>query len=227
MRVALFHRRRRVVFIAFAGCCVVAALVWKASTIWNLNPLHRVGDEIDRLNGVPIYFNGAVGHCGERNVTPDGYNLGLPFQCVEFVKRYYFEHLHHRMPDSYGHAKDFFDASLPDGTYNPKRDLVQYTNGSRTRPEPDDLIILGPSATNQYGHVAIVSAVENTSVEIAQQNPGPFGPSRARLAIRLERGVWKYDNARVLGWLRKETPVPATEEKGATRRRGDYRPLLS
>lgn len=55
----------------------------KAFTIWNLNPLHRVGDEIDRLNGVPICFNGAVDHCGERNVAPDGCNLGLPFQCVK------------------------------------------------------------------------------------------------------------------------------------------------
>lgn len=217
MRVALFHRRWRVAFIALAGYSIVAALAWKASTIWNFNPLHRVGDEIDRLNGVPIYFNGAVDHCGERNVTPDGYNLGLPFQCVEFVKRYYFEHLHHRMPDSYGHAKDFFEPTLPDGTYNPKRDLTQYTNGSRTKPQPDDLIILGPSPTNQYGHVAIVSAVDDTSVEIAQQNPGPFGPSRKRLTLHLENGLWKYGNARVLGWLRKEARALLPNEHKITR----------
>lgn len=202
--------------VVLAGCCVAAALVWKASTLWNLNLLHRVGDEIDRLNGVPIYFNGAVDHCGERNVTPDGYNLGLPFQCVEFAKRYYFEHLHHRMPDSYGHAKDFFDASLPDGAHNPKRDLTQYTNGSRTNPQPDDLIVFGPSVLNPYGHVAIVSAADDHFIKIAQQNPGPFSPSRERIVIRFEKGLWKCDSSRVLGWLRKTSSqgiAPQTDSK--------------
>ncbi|MFA0963395.1 hypothetical protein AB9P05_16445 [Roseivirga sp. BDSF3-8] len=47
-----------------------------------------------------------------RNLTPDGYNLGLKYQCGEFMKRYYYLHLNHKMPDSYGHARDFFNPSL-------------------------------------------------------------------------------------------------------------------
>src|SRR5690606_23830292 len=70
---------------------------------------HLVGKPVDSLNGVVVYYNGAVGHVLERNVAADGYNIGLKYQCVEFVKRYYYEHLQHKMPDSYGHAKDFFD----------------------------------------------------------------------------------------------------------------------
>jgi hypothetical protein len=36
----------------------------------------------------------------------------------EFVKRYDYEHLGHKMPDSYGHAKQFFNAALSDGALN-------------------------------------------------------------------------------------------------------------
>lgn len=49
----------------------------------------------------------------------DGYNVGLRYQCVEFVKRYYsLEHYAHRMPNSYGHAKDLFDPRVEDGAMN-------------------------------------------------------------------------------------------------------------
>ncbi|SUD83261.1 Uncharacterised protein [Stutzerimonas stutzeri] len=56
--------------------------------------------------------------CKGGNLSKDGYNLGLRYQCVEFVKRYYFERHGHRMPDTYGHAKSFFDPSLGDGALN-------------------------------------------------------------------------------------------------------------
>lgn len=44
------------------------------------------------------------------------------------------------MPDSYGHAKQFFDDSIPDGNLNPKRNLLQFHNGSPTKPQVDDII---------------------------------------------------------------------------------------
>lgn len=49
------------------------------------------------------------------------YNIGLKYQCVKFVKRYYYEHLNHKMPDSYGHEKDFFDNTIADGQLNKKQ----------------------------------------------------------------------------------------------------------
>lgn len=96
----------------------------------NLNPNYEVGQKIDELNGVNIYYNGGVGNVNGRLLTEDGYNLGLKYQCVEFVKRYYYEHLNHKMPDTYGHAKDFFDSSLKDGEKNKQRNLIQYLNPS-------------------------------------------------------------------------------------------------
>lgn len=164
----------------------------------------EVGQKIDDLNGVFVYYNGSVGNVSERNITPDGYNLGLKYQCVEFVKRYYFEHLNHKMPDSYGNAKDFFDKNLSDGQLNKQRYLTQYTNSSQTKPKVDDLLIFEGTAFNKYGHVAIISKVINLEIEIIQQNPGPFGASRETYHLEYQNKKWKIDNDRVLGWLRKE-----------------------
>lgn len=144
-----------------------------------------------------------------RNLTPDGYNLGLRYQCVEFVKRYYFERYNHRMPDSYGHARDFFDPSLADGTHNGRRAMLQFRNGSSTQPEPDDLVVFQPWLFNRYGHVAIVASVGGGALEIAQQNPGPFGQSRERFPVVQRNGKWFIEHSRVLGWLRIEAPPEA------------------
>jgi hypothetical protein len=193
--------------LASAGVALVLALLWQAVSLLNWNPRYRVGQEIDRLNGVAVFYNGGVGHSSGRNQAPDGYNLGLKYQCVEFVKRYYYEHLRHKMPDSYGHAKQFFDATLADGARNTRRDLLQFANGGQTKPSPDDLLVFGPSLLNRYGHVAIVSAVTDSDLEIVQQNPGPFGSPRERLPLASQGGRWRCQNSRVLGWLRKD-PKP-------------------
>jgi hypothetical protein len=163
-----------------------------------------VGQQIDSLNGVFVYYNGGVDNVTERNTTKDGYNLGLKYQCVEFVKRYYFERLDHKMPDSYGHAKDFFDSTLADGQKNKKRNLTQYSNPSQTKPKVDDLLIFEGTTFNEYGHVAIVSNVIEDEIEIIQQNPGPFGKSRDSFQLEMKDGKWKIESNRILGWLRKE-----------------------
>lgn len=197
--------RYRRAALTLAGALVLLVLAWKAVTLLNWNPRYRVGQEIDRLNGVAVFYNGGVGHSSGRNLAPDGYNLGIKYQCVEFVKRYYYEHLNHKMPDAYGHAKQFFDRALSDGALNAGRGLRQYANGGSSQPRPDDLLVFGPSLLNRYGHVAIVSVVTDSELEIVQQNPGPFRSSREKLPLVLEKGRWWCRNDRVLGWLRKET----------------------
>jgi hypothetical protein len=205
----------RAIAIVVAGFAVSSILLWKAATLFNWNPHYRVGQEMDRLNGVAVFFNGGVGHTSGRHLAPDGYNLGLKYQCVEFVKRYYYERLNHKMPDSHGNAKDFFRLGLPDGALNVQRGLLQFAKGSRSPPRPDDLLVFGPSLLNRYGHVAIVSAVSDSAVEIVQQNPGPFRPSREAIPLRLGNGSWELQNKRVLGWLRK--PTKAVSRTGASR----------
>ncbi|MEP6260758.1 MAG: CHAP domain-containing protein [Gillisia sp.] len=169
-----------------------------------VHPTKEVGQEIDQFNGVTVYYNGGVGNVEGRNLAPDGYNLGLKYQCVEFVKRYYYEYFNHKMPNSYGHAKDFFDSRLADGKNNMDRNLKQYTNGSSTKPLVNDLLIFKGTKFNQYGHVAIISSVSDNKIEIIQQNAGAFSSSRENFKLQMLNGKWEIQNNRVLGWLRKE-----------------------
>ena len=163
----------------------------------------EIGDKVDSLNGVYVYYNNTVGNVSGRNTTADGYNLGLKYQCVEFVKRYYYEHLNHKMPNSYGHAKDFFVKGLADGNLVKHRDLHQYNNPSKSKPKPNDLLVYDGTTFNKYGHVAIVSKVAEDEVEIIQQNPGPFNSSRETYKLIQNNGKWEIDQQKVLGWLRK------------------------
>lgn len=169
----------------------------------NLNPNYTVGQKIDSLNGVTVYYNGGVGNVDGRALSKDGYNLGLKYQCVEFVKRYYYEELNHKMPDTYGHAKDFFNAQIKDGAINKQRNLLQFKNPSNSKPKINDLVIYSGTLFNKYGHVSIVSNVTDNEIEIIQQNPGSFGDSREKYELTHDNGKWSIRNDRILGWLRK------------------------
>ncbi len=165
---------------------------------------HDIGTAIDSIDGVKVYFNGETDHVQGKNLAADGYNIGLKWQCVEFVKRYYLEKFKHVMPDAYGNAKDFFDRSLPDASYNERRALVQYINPSLKKPEVDDIIVFEGHLTNKYGHIAIISRVSENKIEIIQQNPGPNSAPREMLDLEFAEGRWKVMNKRVLGWMRIE-----------------------
>jgi surface antigen len=190
------------------GALGLAVLVFSHFQKVNPNPNRAVGQVIDELNGVAVYYNGGVGHTEGRNLAADGYNLGIKYQCVEFVKRYYHERLRHKMPDTYGNAKDFFDAALADGELNTKRDLLQYRNPSANPPEDDDLLVFAPTLFNPYGHVAIVAKASEDAIVIVQQNPGPFAPSRLTIPLRGEGAQWRLENERILGWLRMKNSAP-------------------
>ncbi len=160
-----------------------------------------IGQKVDSLNQVYVYYNGSVGNVVRRN-TKDGYNLGLEFQCVEFVKRYYYEYYNHKMPDSYGHAVSFFDPKVKDGQLNKRRNLLQFTNPSVSEPQVGDLIVFDGTVFNRYGHVAIVSRVMEHQIEIIQQNPGSKGSSRVTFQLSQTDSHWLINKNRVLGWLR-------------------------
>ena len=76
------------------------------------------GCPMDSYNGVIVYYNGFCKLNKGRSLASDGYNFGLKYQCVEFVKRYYYIRLHHKMPYSYGHACSFYKKGLKDGQRN-------------------------------------------------------------------------------------------------------------
>jgi hypothetical protein len=182
------------VFICIAGFWTYKSVIVKSD--------YTVGQIIDSINEVYVYYNGDINNISGRNITADGYNLGLKYQCVEFVKRYYYEHFNHRMPDSYGDAKDFFDTKLSDGQKNIKRNLAQYKNPSKAKPREGDILIFGGNIFNKHGHIAIVSKASDKEIEIIQQNKG--SKSRQKVSITQKADKYKINNKRILGWLRKE-----------------------
>ncbi len=195
------NRKHKISLITITVLLTVYIVYKKALTI-NPNPKYVVGQKLDSLNGVYVYYNGGVGHTGERNVGEGGYNIGLKYQCVEFAKRYYYQYYKHKMPDAYGNAKDFFNEEIADGKLNAKRDLLQFTHPSSFMPSVGDFIIFDGHAGNKYGHVAIISAVTNDEIEITQQNPGPFAASRVKLGLKLKENKYFIERENVLGWLR-------------------------
>lgn len=196
-------RRLLLIVVVLLLCTVAAWWVWTQCSHNCGGPPTRIalqpGAPLDSLHGVIVYHNGSMSNVSGRNVV-DGYNVGLRYQCVEFVKRYYLEHYGHRMPNSYGHAKDLFNSAVKDGELNTDRGLRQYNNPSATPPQVGDLVVFDGWRGNPYGHVAIVSAVEHGEVEVVQQNTGS---TRATFDLDLVDGRWRMDERRILGWLGK------------------------
>jgi hypothetical protein len=186
------------------GICFVLAILIIVLKKENKQTTTKIGQVIDNLNGVKVYYNGPYSNISGRNWTKDHYNLGLKYQCVEFVKRYYYENLNHKMPESYGHAKDFFNKNIKDGAINKKRGLNQYTNSSKSKPKVNDLVIFSGTIFNKFGHVAIISKVKENEIEIIQQNAGSSTNSRETFSLTRKKSKWTIDNSRILGWLRQE-----------------------
>ncbi len=177
---------------------VLIVLACFAISMTNHNP--DVGTIIDEHNGVPIYYNGHFRNTNGRHITEDGYNLGLKWQCVEFAKRYYFLKYNHKMPDSYGNAKDFFDESLGDKGLNLERNMMQFRNTRRHKPQIDDLIIYGPRKDNPYGHMGIITSIENGEIVMVQQNMG--SKTRQELVLAEYEGIYTIADFDIKGWLR-------------------------
>ena len=68
-------------------------------------------------------------------------------------------------------------------------------------------MVLNPTILNRFGHVSIVASVDAKlgEVEVIQQSPGPFSGSRETysLSASVPGSMPRFDNNRVLGWLRK------------------------
>ncbi len=205
----MVHPQKSIPLILGIAALLITQIFIYATQIQPLRQLYHnmgleIGQPVDKLNGVIVYYNGSVSHVESRNLAPDGYNLGLKYQCVEFVKRYYYEYFHHKMPNSYGHAKDFFNPKLSDGAINKDRNLIQNKNGGSTTPQIHDIVVWDGNEWNPFGHVAIVSAVYDHSIEITQQNPGPTAPSRIQIELNAHQGKFSLNDSEILGWLHKK-----------------------
>lgn len=180
---------------------VACATVLCGLVMMSFTTFFKRGEVIDSFNNVPVYYNGEdFTNVSGRNTTADGYNLGLKYQCVEFVKRYYHNHYGHKMPNTYGHAKEFFDPSLPDVAFNYDRGLMQYRNIRYEAPMVGDLLVYDGHGSNPFGHVGIISEVSDSYVEYISQNVGE--KTRQRIKLVEFQGIYTIADYDVLGWLR-------------------------
>ena len=162
---------------------------------------HQCGDIVAEFNGVPVRYNsGGVDSCQEgRHLSSDGkYSYGMKWQCVEFVRRYYFDALNHRMPEKYGNAKDYFRDNIPHGGLNTERDLIQYQNQNTEKPRVNDLLVC-PKMAGGYGHVSIIKQVEDNKLTVIQQNTS--SPTD-EYSLQNKDGVWTIGRE-CAGFLRK------------------------
>jgi len=163
----------------------------------------EVGQIIDSWRGIPVRYNGApywrsVG----KHSAQSGYYYGKQWQCVEYIKRFYYDALKHEMPEVMGHADSFFNSETPHGQLNIERNLIQFKNGQQERPQVDDLIVW---QQDTYGHVAIVCKVLESSIEVVQQNVVSGSRQRLTMTISDDGSVWVgAPSWRPAGWLRKK-----------------------
>jgi hypothetical protein len=117
---------------------------------------------------------------------------------VEFVKRYCHEYLHFDFKDGMGNAKDFFDPKVKNGEMNGRRGMLQFVNGGPEKPRANDILVFD----GKFGHVAIVTGVGTSGVEVIQQNI--YMTPRERFPISEVNGRYNVGEGRKpLGWLRK------------------------
>lgn len=75
-------KRPRTLLAAGALLPLAALAAYAAATRIDPNPQHAVGEQLDELNGVAIYYNGGVNTVQGRNLTQDGYNLGFAINAL-------------------------------------------------------------------------------------------------------------------------------------------------
>ncbi|RNC29127.1 MAG: Bifunctional glutathionylspermidine synthetase/amidase [Candidatus Dichloromethanomonas elyunquensis] len=159
---------------------------------------YAAGTKIDEYKGVAVFSNG-LNYMSSHGLSysEDGYYYGYKWQCVEFVKRFYYEKYKLHMPDGAGNAKYFFNPQVGQGQLNEQRGLVQYLNGGDVKPREDDLLVFTDGA---YGHVALISEVGKDWIEVVQQNSEV---TREKYMLQYKAGKYYILGERKpAGWLR-------------------------
>jgi hypothetical protein len=189
----LVKKRLKKIVLLIVGVLILTVIVLFTVNTW------LTGRPIDSYRGVEVIYNGFLySRSYGKSYSSDGYYYGQKWQCVEFIKRFYFDALEHRMPDVMGHAKDFYDPDIFHRGYNSRRDMIQFQNGGDESPAIDDLLVFRDTG---YGHVAIVIAVSAEEIEVIQQNI--IGRSRQTFTLQRINGNYTISAPKSpAGWLR-------------------------
>lgn len=107
-------------------------------------------------NGVPAYSNGGDQCTG--NSCGGSTSTGYAYQCVELAQRYM--HIKHGIAPIWHDNANMMCSSYPSGI------------SKTSSPQPGDLWV---RLTGTYGHVAVITAVHSSTVDVIEQNSSPSG----------------------------------------------------
>ncbi len=171
-------------------------------------------------------FNGIVNYSDNPTTMPspqpssyiNGQYMGLEWECVEYVRRYYYSVYQLNLYNLGGpmDAWQFFGNAA-------NMHLTAYGEGGTVAPQVGDILCFNQTGTGR-GHVAIVRAVGSTTVTVIQQNvkngdTGPNGPDNSynfnyspttHVVDVLSAGSSHLGSTFYCqGWLRKSAALPA------------------
>jgi outer membrane protein assembly factor BamB len=202
----------RIIYVAII--LFLLTLGWTSTSTAQVFADADCGKPMGSLNGVPARSNASdttsrIKDCGDK---PPGPNQpypttsvdGDPFQCVEYVRRYYRVALGINSQEwPHMNAGEFFKRHADLG-------LDAIPNGNTEPPKESDIVVLG-SVPGNPGHVAIVMGVIGDRVEIIEQNWNRY-TGYGELRRRANKSGWDLyrvlnsgveSEYKVLGWLRR------------------------
>ncbi|MEA1876775.1 MAG: LpqB family beta-propeller domain-containing protein, partial [Bacteroidota bacterium] len=173
------------------------------------------GTDLGAFNGVSAYSNcdhscvECNNFCERRNYINDVY-VGIKWQCVEYVRRYYLSVYGLDLASRHrGNANTWYANAAAMG-------LNSYPNGGDIAPQVGDILV---SDVKDYGHVAIVRGVSDGEVCTIQQNwYNNSNDTNKCLTLSVSDGKYKVggfnDSYPIHGWLRAPKVVFLSERDG-------------
>jgi len=154
------------------------------------------GTYLGQFNTVAAFSNGSASYYSSiSNFMADGFYTGVKWQCVEFVRRYYYTIFNTRLSNS---------AAGDAGTWYPNASalgLTAYQNGQSTSaPQVGDILC---STT----HIAIIKRISGNKVYTAQQNVSQDSSDLDKqLTLSVSGGKYTLSGGygTLQGWLRKQ-----------------------
>eukprot|EP00796_Vickermania_ingenoplastis_P010340 gene10340-7234_t len=144
--------------------------------------------------GIPAYSN-KHDHffSGERSVENNMF-MGFKYQCVEFARRWL---LHRKglVLEEISMASQIFDLKeVKEATTAKSVPMVAVKNGGTEKPVEDSLLVFPQSKASPWGHVAVITHVEDDCIYVADQNYH-FAPWTSDKGLRLslvhKDGTWR------------------------------------
>jgi hypothetical protein len=218
-----------VLVVALLSVCGSSAIAQQTKVNWQPDPIcgQQIGSSTFQGVEVPAFSNGVntttVTDCGENPFVDLTSIYSYPYQCTEYVRRFYHEAVHvdtvNRWPKL--PAKSYYAAA------EKTLGLVAFPNKGPQRepPRSGDIIVFdGGKYVDPSGHVAIVKSdvvgdpINGGQFKIIEQNWTELnGIGTLRLRPRSD-GLYEVyrllaDNKTesalpVLGWLRKQSTCP-------------------